>query len=328
MFFWFFSMEIEIFRIGTHRDMGGRSLSFGDDVLAQIADYDPANPAPIVIGHPRDNSPAYGWIKSIRQVGDRLLATPERLNPDFLTALKAGSYRRVSASLFPPDAPANPRPGRWSLRHLGFLGGAAPAIPGLALPEFADGGALTYQFTTVAIMDLNILKDIEGDITPADVAAAMGVDEAMLMALLDAPMEEEEMPPEFAELNRKNAALQARLEAMELARVREKVSSFCDALIAQGKPLPLPKGAVVDFVVSLDRAKTYDFADTKKVTPHDFALELLKHLPQQVKFGEVAGGGSLDFADDSVAIEKAIKQKQKEGLSYAEAVSKVMGAMK
>jgi len=329
-------MEIEIFRTGQHRDMGGRSLKFGDEILSQIADYDPTNPAPIVIGHPRDNSPAYGWIKAIRKVGDRLRAIPEKLNPDFEALLKQGAYRRVSASLFPPDSPANPSPGKWSLRHLGFLGGAAPAIPGLALPEFAADQGLTFEFSTVAIMDLSILKDIEGEITPADVAAALGLDEAALMALIEAPAEEteEEMPPEFAAMQQamqqQNATLKAQLAALEREKVRDRVSSFCDGLLAEGKPLPMPKEAIVEFVAGLDRGTPCDFADQKQTTPHDFALALLKNLPKQVPLGEVAGAGSqpLDFADDPDAIAAAIRQKQSEGLSFVDATQAVFKGKK
>lgn len=40
---------------------------------------------------------------------------------------------------FPPDASKNPPPGSYYPRHIGFLGGAAPAVSGLSPVRFAEG---------------------------------------------------------------------------------------------------------------------------------------------------------------------------------------------
>ena len=51
--------------------------------------------------------------------------------------VKAGLYKRVSISAFPPQSAANRKPGRWDLKHVGFLGATAPAVPGLKPVRFA-----------------------------------------------------------------------------------------------------------------------------------------------------------------------------------------------
>lgn len=58
---------IEIFRTGRQTASSGEALSFTEaDLKASASAYDPTlHEAPIVVGHPRGNSPAYGWIKSI-----------------------------------------------------------------------------------------------------------------------------------------------------------------------------------------------------------------------------------------------------------------------
>ncbi|MGV1802567.1 peptidase [Agrobacterium vitis] len=131
---------INIFRSGTHTDSRGRQFAFSDaDLKAVASEYDPAlHHAPIVVGHPRDDHPAYGWVKSISFQDGQLVAEPEDIEPQFAELVKARRYRKVSASFYSPDHPNNPVPGKYYLRHVGFLGAAAPAVKGLKAVEFAD----------------------------------------------------------------------------------------------------------------------------------------------------------------------------------------------
>ena len=58
---------LHIFRAGRHTASCGTALDFDETTLqASAAAYDPAlHEAPIVVGHPRDNGPAFGWIKGL-----------------------------------------------------------------------------------------------------------------------------------------------------------------------------------------------------------------------------------------------------------------------
>ena len=131
---------IEIFRGGTHTDMRGTTLAFGESEIVDIAAaYDPAlSEAPIVIGHPRTDAPAYGWVKSLSARGDRLYAEPDQVDAAFAELVESGRYKKVSACFYRPAAPANPKPGAYYLRHVGFLGAQPPAVKGLAPVEFAE----------------------------------------------------------------------------------------------------------------------------------------------------------------------------------------------
>lgn len=148
--------DIEIFRDGTHTDSSGRTISFhASDVARIAAGYDAArHPAPIVVGHPKHNDPAFGWIRGLRMRADGILvASAEKVAPEFAEAVAAGRYRKVSASFYLPDAPANPKPGAYYLRHVGFLGAAAPAVKGLAPVDLGegDGGTVTLEFNEPGI---------------------------------------------------------------------------------------------------------------------------------------------------------------------------------
>ena len=138
---------IHILRPGTFR---GHTL--GAAVIASLAEgYDPSlHEAPIVVGHPADGAPAFGWIASLAADADGLHATPRDVAPELAEAVAAGRYRKVSASLYPPGAAHHPAPetGRWYLRHVGFLGAQPPVVKGLkpvALAE--DAGVVTVELS-------------------------------------------------------------------------------------------------------------------------------------------------------------------------------------
>ncbi|WP_333822854.1 peptidase [Pinisolibacter sp.] len=139
----------EIFRTGTHRPMVGEAISFAEADLAAIAAaYDPAlSEAPIVVGHPALDAPAYGWIGGLAVEKDRLLASPIQVDAAFAEMVRAGSFKKISASFYRPDQTGNPKPGSFYLRHVGFLGAQPPAVKGLKPVEFGDDDAcLTLEF--------------------------------------------------------------------------------------------------------------------------------------------------------------------------------------
>lgn len=136
------SQPIEIFRAGTQVDDTGNSRIFSvADVKAMAATYNPArHEAPLTLGHPENNHPAYGWVKGLTATEDgRLLMQASNVDPEFATGVQAGRYKKRSASFYPPLSPNNPSPGQWYLRHVGWLGAHAPAVKGLADVNFGAG---------------------------------------------------------------------------------------------------------------------------------------------------------------------------------------------
>jgi hypothetical protein len=154
---------VEVFRPGTFTPMAGAPISFTSDDLKALAEgYDAeAHPAPAVVGHPKTDDPAFAWAKAFRWDADRLrlLADLGEIEPAFGEAVSAGRYKRVSLSLFTPDAPHNPRPGQYYPKHIGFLGAAAPAVSGLRPVQFAgdEAGVATFEFA-----DATALRDVAG----------------------------------------------------------------------------------------------------------------------------------------------------------------------
>jgi hypothetical protein len=133
------ALPIEIFKAGKHTAMSGETIDFSEAHLKQIASaYDPkVHEAPVVLGHPSHDAPAYGWAKSLALAGGVLSASLDQVDAQFAENVKAGKWKKVSASFYKPDSANNPTPGQYYLRHIGFLGAMPPAVKGLRQASFA-----------------------------------------------------------------------------------------------------------------------------------------------------------------------------------------------
>ncbi|WP_275100141.1 hypothetical protein [Sedimenticola hydrogenitrophicus] len=73
---------ISIFRPGRHTAMSGAVLNFSEGDLAASANaYDPAlHEAPLVVGHPTHDAPAYGWVSKLQYREGELEAEPHQVD--------------------------------------------------------------------------------------------------------------------------------------------------------------------------------------------------------------------------------------------------------
>eukprot|EP00494_Astrolonche_serrata_P001737 UN01743 len=76
---------IQISKVGSHTASSGQVVEFTeDDFLATINAYDPAIfEAPLVVGHPKTNNPAYGWVKALNFEDDILGAMLAQVDFEF-----------------------------------------------------------------------------------------------------------------------------------------------------------------------------------------------------------------------------------------------------
>ncbi len=119
---------IDVCRTGTWRDAANREVTVTEaDFDGLVSAYSAQDPAPVVVGHPATDAPAYAWIDAVRRSGDRLQAKIRDVMPAFRDAVESGRYTGRSIAFTGT-----------SLKHLGFLGGRAPAVPGLAPTRFAS----------------------------------------------------------------------------------------------------------------------------------------------------------------------------------------------
>lgn len=144
---------IEIFKPGRHTAMNGTVVDItAADLQASAAAYNPAlHEAPLVIGHPAENGPAWGWTTGLSYAEERLLANAGQVDVDFAEMVASGKFKKRSASFYPPDSPRNPVPGVYYLRHIGFLGALPPVVKGLKDINFGEEeGLLVFSEVEVS----------------------------------------------------------------------------------------------------------------------------------------------------------------------------------
>jgi hypothetical protein len=293
---------IEILRVGTHTSAEGSALTFSADDLRAIAvGYDPRfHRAPLVIGHPKDNDPAWGWVTTLVVRDGVLRAAVDQVEPAFKELVDAGRYGKVSASLYRPDAPQNPTPGQWHLRHVGFLGAVPPAIKGLAPIQLNAG------------------------------------DEGVVSLVSAPPAKEHTMTQNFAEREVELARREAELAERERKARRRENEAFCEGLAKDGRLPPAHKPGVLELMDHVDATKTVEFAEgagKARRTVLDQLKQVLGALPRCIEFRELAALGDNPPIEggDPVAIARQAatcrEEQAKAGnrLSAAEAVRHVVG---
>lgn len=287
-------MPIEIFKTGTHVSEDGTEWSFPEDVVRQIVtNYDPAVfAAPLVVGHPTLDAPSYGEAATLRMEGDKVVMEPQHVEPQFAALVNQRRFPKVSASLFPPEHPANPRPGEWYLRHVGFLGGAAPAIPGLKPASFSGdaSGIVTIQFAAQAAAPI-----------PQPIPQEVTVDPKEEEQKKQQTQQTADFAAQQAELDKKAAAIAAREKALadqEAAARKADVASFAAKLVDEGKLLPREQPMVEALLGALPAEQEVSFAapeggEIKK--PSGIALrEFLTGLPKRVDYQEHTAANADD----------------------------------
>ena len=287
---------IEIFRAGRHLDDAGVAHHFSEaDLDGMAASYSPAlREAPLTVGHPKDNLPAYGWVKAVaRTPAGTLAITPHQVEPQFAEMVQAGRFKKRSASFYPPHAPNNPTPGKWYLRHVAFLGAQPPAVAGLKDIQFSEddaGGAVSFSQPATAEPSTQEPDDMSKELqeqlakVQADLAAAK---EATTKAQADAAAH-------------KKAADDAQAQAAsfaEKARADRKAGfvSFAETQVQAGRLLPKDKDMAVATLDALADATPVEFAEgdtTRKVSPAQWLQDLIAKAPPAVSFGEFAQRGA------------------------------------
>jgi len=327
--------RIEVFRPGTFKPMEGEPITYSAADLRAIADaYDPETaPAPIVVGHPDTDAPAFGWVESFDyDLGDeRLYANLHQIEPQFAELVKAGRFKKVSMAYFSPTQSHNPVPGTWYPKHVGFLGAAAPGVPGLKNAKFSAGPAgavFTAAFGDRGLEEtaslLRMIRDLfiekfgleDADRTlPAyrlEWLGEMGADapDALYAAppvppTDPKPKEEPAVKPQpdpaFAAKEADLTRREAEIAQREAAAAHTDHVAFAEGLIQDGRLLPTLKDKVVAILDALPGHKSVAFAEgAEKLTPGAALREVLQAMPKVVSFGEADLGDEPGEAKPAV----------------------------
>lgn len=348
-------LMLHIFRGGKTIDAHGQRITFSESLIAKIArDYnailatDPSLDAPIVIGHPNDNAPAYGWIKRLVAKGLDLFAEPQQMDSAFKELVQQGRYKKISSSFYLPGSPANPIKG-YMLRHVGFLGALPPAIKGLKSAVFNENHE---KFLTLDFAEENPMDDLKlalADIF-ASVAEAMPdaipqeqVDPLMMaIDLMNETETDEENPLDdaaFSEqrtrLDKREAAIALREKAIATQQskaVGTAIAAFCEDMCGVGKMTAGEKPKAIK-LLSLAASAPVEYSEGTE-SALEIAMASYRDRKPFLTFGEMSRdtpsrSGLLTTAPDdinSVEIAAAARSlmKKKPDLSYGEAIREVL----
>lgn len=257
---------IEIFRGGKQTDSAGNEREWTEaDLERTVASYDPAkHESPVVIGHPKDNAPAFGWIDAVKREGLVLLGKLKQVAPEFAQMVKEGRFKKRSVSFYPDG----------TLRHVGFLGAMPPAVKGLRDIAFEGGEVPVYEYEEG-------FDKLSQHTTPNHEEEDMTLEEALrdnerLKGQVTALETEKKcLEGKVTEFTEKVTTLEARatkaendlgdLKAANLTatetRVKKEIAEFVDGLVSEGRIPPAEKDAKVAQLSAAAQVQKYEFAE-------------------------------------------------------------------
>ena len=278
----------EIFRAGDYGDKGVYTAA---DLDAMAANFNEEDQVPIVVGHPKTDSPAWGWISGLRRIGDTLQAREGWIHPAFEKARRERLFKNRSVRI--TQTKRGPK-----LLHLGWLGAAMPEVEGLSGAVFS-----------------RVEEDFEG--TEINFALAhRGPEAASINQEKDMDEQVKEEKKENTEMDEMLAALEARIRELEEALAAEKAareeerkareaedekreeaefSAFIDAeLIGKGRLPRAKKPEALAFLKALNRFDgTADFsAEPGWGGARRWFMDFARGLPAADLLSELPGEGA------------------------------------
>lgn len=326
---------IEVFKTGEHKDSKGRVREYNTGDLDRIVDlYDPSNhEAPLVVGHPDQSAPAYGWVEDIKRQGEKLLAKCKQVMPAFEQAVKDGRFKKRSISVHP----------KFGLRHIGFLGSMAPAVKGLAdiqfnsskddeaivveldIQQFSDEAKEVYSMTIEELKKQLAEKDKEiqsfsEQLQTKDTKIAELEQELEKQSATSAQFSEQQTDILKAQ--------QAEIDQLKAQAMQKECEDFCDGLIKSGKLAPANRQGTIELMMSMDDKQEHDYSEGGSKTQLQRYKETLQAAPVVMSFSEFATEGveSVKTAEEiQMAAHKYMEEKQQAGfdISIADAVTAV-----
>lgn len=274
------SQWICIARTGTFHDSNGNPHTFtASDLERLAASYDPKqSEAPLVLGHPKNDAPAFGWVHALKCEGSKLFAQFAHVASEVKEAVAKHKYKYLSMSIARDKT---------RLLHVGLLGAAAPAIDGLGAVGFAEEqDSITINFSVNGGNDMT-----------EDLQKRNGALEEQLKTLqakydkLSGEKGEAAKGKEKAEGEAKATA--AEFAAFKSEIVTEKREKRIQALVDSGKLKPAEFANSLAFATALEEVETpvtFCAADGKQeqISAEELFLRDLENREADPRLGMVA----------------------------------------
>ncbi|PYE87512.1 hypothetical protein [Phyllobacterium leguminum] len=246
-------------------------------------------------------------------------------------------------------------PGTWYPKHIGFLGGAAPAVTGLRNVQFsapdasvtvsADFGergfedaAGLFQMLREFILEKFGREDADKALPAFRIEwlSEIEIEKPSLRPAFSeppVPRKKEPLPvtkpntppdPAFAARDAALTEREERIRKREQEAAHADNASFAESLVADGKLLPVSKDKVVLILGALPAETSVSFAAGEAAVPVAQALrDILKAQPKIVSFGAFdmpemtgAGGRAASFAADGKPVDPSDMELHAKAVAY------------
>jgi len=321
-------LDAEVFSVGTWNGdkYTAEDLDMMVDSFTKLGEV--IKP-PVKLGHNedqmkgimKDGLPALGWVKALKRVGDKLIASLTQVPEIVYKAIKAGRYKRVSSEIY------------WNLKHGGQT--FKRVLAGVALL-----GADIPAVTNLKDLEAYLSQSIDDGSFERCAAYAFGFDDTGKITgkenqFMEAQLKEykdklalETAAREKAEANAKtykeklDANVKARVEKDKTEK-RDAFKAFCEDMVKAGKMTPAGRDILVkqenhsysedagDFNITLETIKAY-------VETHGKVLDTKE-------YGHEGDKGNKEYDDPADELHaKALKYATDNKTEYADAVIAVL----
>lgn len=284
----------EIFKTGRHVDKKGRAKDWTTADLDRIVStYDPQDfhEAPIVIDHNEESGPvvggpAYGWVESLKRVGDRLYAKFKQVVPEFQELVNKGLFKKRSIRVRADG----------TLGHVAFLGAMPPAIKGLKDHSFNESDADGFCYSE------NLPPINEEENTDMEL-------EQLKKQVVDLQQENQGLRSDLSAKNALNDQTAHEFSEFKAKSRRKDLEREFDIAVSEKRALPAWKDAgILDFMEQLDDAdQDFEFSEGQKATQLGWFKKFLAGLGTHRLFDEFATkkakkAGDADFSENDKTI--------------------------
>jgi len=261
---WSNGMKLFEFPIMKPGDFGTKGKWDSDRLQRIKENYDSGfYQAPLVLGHPKHDSPAHGWVKELFMKGGELWAKAT-VHDELRRMVREGLYGPVSAKI---GVYNNLRGMGEHLRHVGFQGAQPPVMKGMQLATFAEGdwgeltGTETCDITEIELHDSDDDSNLKSGTKENDMGQTVelgdeskGLLKKVIEGLgnLGKPKEPEKDPAAVALSEAEDRAKKAEEELKTLKAegekkaTIEKATAFAEKVIVAKKATPAQKSVYIE----------------------------------------------------------------------------------
>jgi len=276
----------ELIYPGTFLSRSGELVEITpEDLDYMVATFVPSDrEVPIVLGHPENDHPAYGWLERLRVNSESgyLEGKYKDIVKALIPMLQQKQYRKKSIGLYPDKR----------LKHVALLGAVQPAVPGLSDIKFNQ----EEDHILLEVVELS-----EGESMSKEELQALLAEKEKALAAEKAKNKEfsshafvSEMELELSE---KKKALAETEKALELKQKefseyqgkqeRKELESWIDTQVEAGKILPATKeNGMLDFMCGIG-SQEIEFSEGGKQNPKAWFMDFVEGLPSHGLFREM-----------------------------------------